>query len=278
MLTSSYSNNEGNTKMKKVLLLVTIAILATPAFAGRGKVVATVNGANIYEDSVKLVSAEIPAESVEQLGGEATVRKTIIEQLAAAEALKQSALKSGVDKSKNFQKILKVEKERLIQEEYLRVQVEKRVSDKKIKETYDTAVEKFVPQMEYNIYNILSETEKDAKKIIKSLKKGADFQELAVEKSGASNVKDTKGNLGFIKQSDLIEDIGKEIAALEEGKFSAKPVKSPFGWNVFLLKEKRLEKAPSFEASKETIKQALYKQEMMNIIKELKDKAKIEYK
>ena len=264
--------------MKKLLLLATILILATPAFAGRGKVVATVNGENVYEDSVKLIYKEIPADNVKELGGKATVEKAIIEQLASAEALKQAALNSDVDKSENFKKMLKIETTKMIQEEYLRVAVEKKVDDKKLKEIYKTALKAFEPEMQYNIYNILSSTEKDAKSVIKKLKKGANFQELAVEKSIASNVKDTKGNLGFVKKSDLIEDVGKEIASMEVKSFSKKPVKSPFGWNVFYLNEKKKETAPTFDESKEAIKQSLYKQEMMTIIKELKNKADVVYK
>ena len=61
-------------------------------------------------------------------------------------------------------------------------------------------------------------------------------------------------------------------------KYSKKPVKSPFGWNVFYLKDERKEATPSYKDSRESIKQALYKQEMLAIINELKEKADIVYK
>jgi peptidyl-prolyl cis-trans isomerase C len=262
--------------MKKILLLATIAMLSTPAIAAdRGKVVATVNGANIYSDSVNMIYKTISADNVKELGGEEDVKKTIINQLSAAEALKQAALKSDVLNSDSFKEMLKVETERLIQEEFLRLQVEKRVTEQKLKDAYNAALKEFKAEMQFDVSNILSKTEEDAKKIIKQLDDGADFAKLAVEKSTASNVSKTKGSLGFLKKSDLIEDIGEEISALKVDGYSKKPVKSPFGWNVFLLKEKKLEKAPKFEDAKPVIQQTLYKQEMMNIIKELQEKADI---
>ena len=262
--------------MKKILLLATIAMLSTPAIAAdRGKVVATVNGENIYEDSVQVIYRSIPADNIKTLGGEEEVTKTIIHQLTAAEALKQEALKSDFANSEGFKKLLKVETERLIQEEFLKMEVERRVTEERLKKAYDSAFKEFKADMEYNVSNILSKTEDKAKEIIKKLDDGADFVKLAVENSVASNIEKTKGSLGFVKSSELIDDVGKEIKSLKIGSYSKNPVKSPFGWNVFMLKEKQLEKAPSFEEAKPIIQQTLYKEEMMTIIKELQSKADI---
>jgi peptidyl-prolyl cis-trans isomerase C len=168
--------------MKKLFLLASLIMLTTPAIAkDTSKVVAIVNGTNIYSDSVDIIYKEIPENNIQELGGKAEVKKIIIDQLASAEALKQEAIRSNVSKSENFKKLLELETEKMIQEEYLRVEVEKRVTDKEIKETYNKALEDFRPAMEYNVYNILSKTEKDAQKIIKQLNKGADFQKLAIE-------------------------------------------------------------------------------------------------
>lgn len=266
--------------MKKLLLLATVAMLSSPTLAAndRGKVMATVNGANIYEDSVNIIYKGIPAGDIEKMGGSEKVQKVIMDQLAAAEALKQASLKSDIEKSKDFQKLLKLEKERLLQEEYLRIEVEKRISAKDVKSAYDKALKEFKAETEYNVYNILSTTEKDAKAIIKELDKGADFQKLSAEKSASSNAKKTKGNLGFIKTSELIDNIAKEISSLKEGSYSKKPIKSPFGWNVFYLKESRLEKAPTYAESKASIQKSMSQKEMIKLIKELKDKANVVYK
>ncbi|MCV6599307.1 MAG: peptidylprolyl isomerase [Alphaproteobacteria bacterium] len=266
--------------MKK-LLITTLAILISAsanAATNKGKVIATVNGENIYEYSVEAVYKTIPEDNIKSLGGKEKVTNAIINQLVSAEALKQEALKSGIEKNESFKEILKIERERLIQEEFLRQEVEKAITEKQIKEVYDEAVKEFSPEKEYLVFNILSKTEEDAKNIIKELESGADFSELAIKKSQTSNVKETKGSLGYIKSSDLIDNIAKEIKSIKEGEFSVAPVKSPFGWNVFHVKESRMEKAPTFEESKSTIRQSLYKEKMLEIVKELKNKAEVIYK
>lgn len=177
-----------------------------------------------------------------------------------------------------FQEILRIERERLIQEEFLRQEVEKSITEEQIKKTYDVAVKEFSPEKEYLAFNILSKTEEDAKNIIKELEDGANFSELALEKSQTSNIKETKGSLGYIKASDLVENIAKEIKSIKKGEFSKTPIQSPFGWNVFHVKETRMEKAPTFEESKSAIRQSLYKEEMLRVVKRLRDKAEVIYK
>jgi len=272
-------SNRKDVTMKKILMIFTIALIASSAIAqDRGKVVATVNGENLYEDSVNYIYKEIPADNVTKLGGEEAVKKTIINQLVAAESLRQGALASGVDKDPEFQEYMHSEKERMIQEEFLRVESEKRVSEEDMKETYKKALADFKPETEYDIYSILNATKEDAEAVIKRLINGEKFEDLALKQSTASNVADTKGHIGFVKLSDLVDTVSNEISSLEKGEFSKTPVETPFGWNVFMLKDTKKEAAPTYEESKDKIRDSLYKKEMMNIINELKDKAKVEYK
>lgn len=263
--------------MKKSLLLVALLMLSSTVSA-KDAVVATVNGASIYESSVATISSKIPVKDVEKLGGKDEVRKTIIKQLASAEALKQASLTSGIDKTDEFKEIMKLEKEKILQEEYLRIAVEKRVSESQIKDAYEQGIKKFKPQVMYNLSNILSATEEDAKNIVKELNNGANFEDLAVKKSKSSNVKETKGNIGFVKKAELVDEIEKNIDTLKKGEYSKKPIKTPFGWNVFLLKDKKNEPTPKYEESKILIQKALYKKEMMKILGELYDSADVELK
>ncbi|MBN1782500.1 peptidylprolyl isomerase [bacterium] len=79
--------------------------------------------------------------------------------------------------------------------------------------------------------HILCRTETDAKDVLKRLKSGASFEEMAkqysVDKSSASK----GGSLGEFKRGDLLPEFEKAALSLKPGEISD-VVKSPLGYHV----------------------------------------------
>ena len=84
---------------------------------------------------------------------------------------------------------------------------------------------------------LIQQAERKANKVHKSLTEGADFAEAAVEFSSAPNAL-KGGDLGWRKATELPENLGKAVRSLNTGDFS-KPVRSPSGFHIFLLRDKR---------------------------------------
>ncbi|PZP50982.1 MAG: peptidylprolyl isomerase, partial [Azospira oryzae] len=63
---------------------------------------------------------------------------------------------------------------------------------------------------------------------------------------------------------------------LQKGQMTPQPVQTTFGWHVIKLEDVRPLKAPPLEEVKDNIRQQLQQQELMKLVSQLRQKAKIE--
>ncbi|NMA69205.1 MAG: peptidylprolyl isomerase [Desulfitobacterium sp.] len=103
--------------------------------------------------------------------------------------------------------------------------------------------------------HILVETEEEAKEIIALLEDGADFSELAKERSTDTGSKGSGGYLGTFGRGKMVPEFEKAAFSQEVGKFSTTPVQSEFGYHIILVEE-YLEPTPAdYEAVKDQVAQ-----------------------
>jgi peptidyl-prolyl cis-trans isomerase C len=100
-------------------------------------------------------------------------------------------------------------------------------------------------ETEYNASHILVETEEEAQALVTELEGGADFGELATEKStGPSGP--NGGQLGWFGVGAMVPEFEQAVVAMEPETISA-PVQTQFGWHVIRLNETRVKEAPALE-------------------------------
>lgn len=120
------------------------------------------------------------------------------------------------------------------------------VTDEALQAAYEEAFASVEPATEFNASHILVETEEEAQALVIELEGGADFAELAMEKStGPSGP--NGGSLGWFGQGAMVEPFELAVTEMEVGAISA-PVQTQFGWHVIKLNETRLAEAPPLEA------------------------------
>ena len=118
-------------------------------------------------------------------------------------------------------------------------------SEENVVAAYEAEVANFVPGQEYRASHILVETEEEALALVADLEGGADFAELAREKStGPSGP--SGGELGWFGPGAMVAPFDEAVQAMEPGSFSA-PVQTQFGWHVINLVETRETPPPSLE-------------------------------
>ena len=106
-------------------------------------------------------------------------------------------------------------------------------------------------EQEVRARHILVETEDEAKAIVAELKKGADFAELAKEKS-----KDPGSRR---RRRPRLLHQGPDGAGILRGRLQARkgevsdPVKSQFGWHIIKVEDKRDRKPPAFDKVKDQL-------------------------
>ena len=137
-------------------------------------------------------------------------------------------------------------------------------TDAELRAEYSAQVAGYQPQ-QYKARHILLETEDEAQAVIAQLDEGADFAELAQEKStGPSGP--NGGDLGWFPPDSMVEPFSDAVVALENGNYTSEPVQTQFGWHVILREDSRETEAPSFEEVKERLKPVVEQKKLQSYL------------
>lgn len=99
-----------------------------------------------------------------------------------------------------------------------------------------------------------------AKKIIKKLSNGENFDKLAKKNSDDKATASKGGDLGTFKYDDMVAEFSKACAELKVNEYTKEPVKTTYGYHI-ILKTKQEDK-PKLSKVKADIKQKLREQKM----------------
>lgn len=133
------------------------------------------------------------------------------------------------------------------------------VSDEEVKKYYDDNVDTYKKVAGTSVSHILVNDENEANEILKQLNNGADFAQLAIDKS-----QDSSASQGGLLQDDydpakstFVEEFNKGIEEIKNGGISPKPVKSKFGYHIIKVDVRKEEATVPFEEVKAVIKNNL---------------------
>ncbi len=85
--------------------------------------------------------------------------------------------------------------------------------------------------------HILVKTEEEAKKVLVDLQKGANFSEIARQRSLCPSSK-KGGDLGWFGRGMMVKPFENAAFAMGKGEISS-PVKTEFGWHIIKILEAR---------------------------------------
>ncbi len=122
---------------------------------------------------------------------------------------------------------------------------------------------------QYKARHILVETQNEANEIIAELDKGADFAELATERStGPSGPQG--GDLGWFSPEQMVPPFSEAVSNLEDEAYSKEPVQTQFGWHVILREGSRDNEPPPLDSVRDSVKQSVEQQKLQNFIESLR--------
>jgi len=258
------------TYLASAALAVTLAFpVAAQDDLGLETVVATVNGTDITLGHMIIARATLP-EQYQQLPDE-VLFEGILDQL-----VQQSALKDTFTGDLPARVALSLDNETrsLIAGEVIESVMSEDLSDADVQAAYEEQYANQDAGEEYNASHILVETEEEAAAIKAELDGGADFAELAREKStGPSGP--GGGSLGWFGPGMMVPTFEAAVVEMEEGAVSA-PVNTQFGWHVIKLNEKRLTEAPELETVREELELQLRQIRVQNRIEEITEAAEVD--
>ena len=85
--------------------------------------------------------------------------------------------------------------------------------------------------------HILVETEREANEIFELIEEGADFGELAQERSSCPSA-EQDGELGWFGKDEMALEFEAAAFSMDEGEIS-EPVQSEFGWHIIQVHQKK---------------------------------------
>jgi peptidyl-prolyl cis-trans isomerase C len=257
---------------------------ATPAAGGTtaSAPVATVDGTpisrtayDIYLKSLLQGKQPPPELTPEQKNG-------VLDELISMQLLATQAVKDGVDKDPDVQARLDLLRIRILadgeSQKYLKG---KEPTDMELHAEYDNAVAAMdkTPKTEYHARHILVASKEAAEKVIKLLKAGAKFEDLAKSQSTDSS-KNNGGDLGWFSAEGMEKPFGDAVKAMKKGDTSAEPVQTKYGWHVINLEDIRQNAPtpPPFDRVKPQLTNGVMQKKLLAYVDQLKKTAKIDKK
>jgi peptidyl-prolyl cis-trans isomerase C len=232
--------------------------------------VAVVDGTAIsreaYDDYLKGLLRGKPVTDVT-----AEEKNQVLDQMINMQLIAVQAEKDGLDKDPDVATRIALLRTQILADAAAQKYVKSNEpSDQDLHAAYDAATDK----TEYHASHILVPTKEKADQLIKKIKGGAKFEDLAKAES-TDNSKTNGGDLGWFTTARMVKPFGDAVKGLKKGDFTTDPVQTQYGWHIIKLVDTR--DAP-FDQMKPQLTNALMQKKFQEYIESLKKTAKIEKK
>jgi peptidyl-prolyl cis-trans isomerase C len=232
--------------------------------------VAIVDGTPIsreaYDDYLKGLLRGKPASDVT-----ADEKNQVLDQMINMQLIAAKAEKDGLDKDPDVATRIALLRTQILADAAAQKYVKSNEpSDQELHAAYDAATDK----TEYHASHILVPTKEKAEQLIKKIKGGAKFEDVAKSDS-TDNSKANGGDLGWFTTARMVKPFGDAVKGLKKGEITIEPVQTQYGWHIIKLQDTR--DAP-FDQMKGQLSNGIMQTKFQGYIDSLKKDAKIEKK
>ncbi|ENN92031.1 peptidylprolyl isomerase [Bartonella bovis] len=237
-------------------------------------VMAIINGKSITAGELDELALEINP-NLARLSDEQR-RITVLKAYLDMQALAKAAIEEGIDKTEVYNKRMVIMRDNVLQQLYFKQMVVDKIKDTDLQALYDKEVAALPKEDEVKARHILVKTKEEAEAIIKRLKKGENFEEIAKKYStdGSASV---GGDLGYFSYGQMVKPFEDAAFGLKVGEYTKKPVESPFGWHIIKVEDRRLKQPPAFDDVKEVLRTQIMKDRYHTLITDLRNKVDVKY-
>ena len=224
-------------------------------------------------------------------------KEKLLENMLKERILVQRAQEIGLEEDENVSSQIKaaIEQIRKEREEKIKINTHQglvdalmkveiydkvKLTEEEIVEYYEENKEEFIKDEEYHLRHILVETQEEAEAVLEKIIGGADFAELAKEKSLCPS-REKGGDLGFITRGMTVKPFEDAGFALKPGEIS-EVVKTEFGYHIIKLEEISPERQKTLEEARREIEYILLPEKQQdaftNWLLSLKDEYNVQIK
>jgi peptidyl-prolyl cis-trans isomerase C len=237
-------------------------------------VVATVNGVPITERDLGVTAqimgnqlTQFPEENWRAILIQVAIEFKLIAAAAEAEALNEDA---------EFVAQMALIRERLLRDNYVEQFVVPTVTEEQINAAYQAAVAGMNLPTEVLIRHIMVATEAEANEVLQQLAVGADFAQLALERSLDRVTAEAGGLIDvYWAPGELIQEFDDVVFTVPAGEVLPFPVTFDGNWHVIRVDDRRLRSPPAYEELRGTLQQQLVGEAYTNAVATLEAAAEI---
>src|ERR1700736_2876222 len=246
--------------------VVAPAAAEKPAAAPGAIVDGTPISREAYDDYLKGLLRGKPATDVT-----ADEKNQVLDQMINMQLIAAQAEKDGLEKDPDVATRIALLRTQIMADAAAQKYVKSNEpSDQELHAAYDAATDK----TEYHALHILVPTKEKAEQLIKKIKAGAKFEDVAKAES-TDNSKANGGDLGWFTLARMVKPFGDAVKGLKKGEFTTEPVQTQYGWHIIKLEDTR--DAP-FDQMKGQLTNVIMQKKFQEYIDGLKKTAKIEKK
>ncbi len=241
-----------------------------PAIVRLGDAVASeVGGTPIYVSDVRREAlAQGLVRQGENLSASSPVFSQILDELIDQRLLALEARRLGLQDSDEARRRLSTAEERILGNILLETIVDGAVTENELRRIYDEQVKIQERDDEVRARSILVETEEEAQEIVGQLAGGADFAQLALERSLDTSTRYEGGDMGYFTPDMVTPPFARAAFNTPIGRI-ARPFETEFGWIVLKVEDRRAEEADTFEEMRPRIVRYLTMEEIADTLDHL---------
>jgi peptidyl-prolyl cis-trans isomerase C len=239
---------------------------ATPAATAVAVVDGTPISREAYDDYLKGLLRGKPVTDVK-----AEEKNQVLDQMINMQLIAARADKDGLEKDPEVATKIALLRTQVMADAAAQKYIKgNEPTDQELHAAYDAATDK----TEYHALHILVPTKEKAAQLIKKIKGGAKFEDVAKAES-TDNSKANGGDLGWFTTARMVKPFGDAVKGLKNGEITTEPVQTQYGWHVIKLIETR--DAP-FDQFKGQLSNGIMQKKFQAYIDDLRKTAKIEKK
>lgn len=262
---------------KVIAVFLFVLLIGTSAAIAADKPVLTVGTSTLDEKEVLNLMATTTGGNQMMVGlmlAQSTLpeRVDLVNQMAHALLFAEAAKTRGLDSRPDVAFQIKWQTMQILMQAYFEQNASKwDMSEKAVRNYYDTHKDDFYQKPGAHTRHILTQTEGDALNAALEVYKTKDFAKVASEYSRDPNSANNGGDLGWVEKGMMVAPVEAAIEGASVGSLVG-PVKSDYGWHIIEVTERRPGRQLTFDESGERAVQGLQREYLENELKELEAK------
>ena len=197
----------------------------------------------------------------------------MVKRLRDMRALVKSATKAGVEKLPDIKKKIKEAEEAVVVKHFVDEKINAKITPEFLQQKFDEFMKIYKKdgktEKEFRLRVILVKDKKVAEDAISRIKKGEKFEELVQTLSTDEKVKETKGDLGYVRFSDLPKDIAEKVQKAATGIVIHEPIQLGGNWAVFKKEDQRNLPDPTLKDVEPELRKVVTPQFFGEVLKDL---------